>query len=87
MFDCSLALTFYLFLRLDDSEEVKRLGMGRLLDDISTKMQLKANKGSKDPMRLLVHSTHDTTLAGICATLDVFDEKCVLYMCYLSDRN
>ncbi len=59
----------------DDSEEVRRLGMGRLLDDVSTKMQVKADKGSDDPMKILVHSTHDTTLAGICASLDVFDEK------------
>ncbi|KAI0683768.1 histidine phosphatase superfamily [Cytidiella melzeri] len=67
-----------------DSEEVKRLGMGRLLDDVSTKMQLKAVKGSEDPMRLLVHSTHDTTLAGICASLDVFDEKWPAFTSYIS---
>lgn len=64
----------------DETEEVRRLGMGRLLADVSTKMQKKANEGAGDQMRLLVHSTHDTTLAGICATLDVFDEKCGLSM-------
>ena len=57
--------------------------MGRLLSDVATKMQLKANRGSDDSMRLLVHSTHDTTLAGICASLDVFDEKYVFaYVAY-----
>lgn len=62
--------------RTDETEEVRRLGMGRLLEDVSVKMQNKAREGPEDQMRLLVHSTHDTTLAGICATLDVFDEKC-----------
>lgn len=52
--------------------------MGRLLEDISTKMQKKVTEGPGDQMRLLVHSTHDTTLAGICASLDVFDEKSVI---------
>lgn len=50
--------------------------MGRLLADVSNKMQKKVNEGPGDQMRLLVHSTHDTTLAGVCATLDVFDERC-----------
>jgi len=67
-----------------ETEEVKRLGMGRLLEDISTKMQKKVNQGPEDPMRLLVHSTHDTTLAGICATLDVFDDKWPAFTAYIS---
>lgn len=62
---------------IDATDEVRRLGMGRLLLDISTKMQRKAAKGDADPMRILVHSTHDTTLAAICASLDVFDERSV----------
>lgn len=49
--------------------------MGRLLDDLQRKMQLKAEGRTKQP-RLLVHSTHDTALAGLCQTLDVFDERC-----------
>ena len=52
--------------------------MGRMLDDLSQKMQHKVRHGDKDPLKLLVHSTHDTALAGLCSTLDVFDEKCVL---------
>lgn len=51
--------------------------MGRLLADISSKMQNKVEQGEKDPLKILVHSTHDTTLAGICSTLDVYDEKYV----------
>lgn len=62
---------------IDATDEVRRLGMGRLLSDISTKMQRKVAKGDADPMRILVHSTHDTTLAAICASLDVFDERLV----------
>jgi len=50
--------------------------MGRLLSDITTKMQAKVDKGpEQDPLKLLVHSTHDTALAALCSTLDVFDEK------------
>ena len=53
--------------------------MGRLLSDISQKMGTKATKGNEDPMKILVHSTHDTALAGLCNTLDVYDEKFVLF--------
>lgn len=51
--------------------------MGRLLSDLSRKMSSKAEKGEQDPMKILVHSTHDTALAGLCSTLDVFDERYV----------
>ncbi|KAL1743996.1 histidine phosphatase superfamily [Schizophyllum fasciatum] len=65
----------------DKTEEVRRLGLGRLLDDMSRKMARKAGaaqggkKAEPDPLKLLVHSTHDTALAGLLATLDVYDEK------------
>ena len=62
----------------DDTEEVRRLGMGRLLSDVSEKMYAKA-MSSENRLKLLVHSTHDTSLAGICKTLEVFDEKCVYF--------
>lgn len=63
--------------------------MGRLLADVSRKMQFKAVESSRSSPsshpptesagheKLLVHSTHDTTLAGMCKTLDVFDDRCV----------
>jgi len=57
------------------TQEVRRLGMGPLLADLSRKMQLKVDRGAGDPLKLLVHSTHDTALAALCSTLDVFDEK------------
>ncbi|KAG7091868.1 hypothetical protein E1B28_008269 [Marasmius oreades] len=59
----------------DRTEEVRRLGMGRLLDDLSRKMQHKADYGEKDPLKILLHSTHDTGIAAVCSTLDVFDDK------------
>jgi len=49
--------------------------MGRLLEDLSRKMQHKAVYGSHDPLKILVHSTHDTAIAGLCSTLDVFDDR------------
>ncbi|EJD05488.1 phosphoglycerate mutase-like protein [Fomitiporia mediterranea MF3/22] len=62
----------------DKTEEVRRLGMGRLLDDLSHKMALKAAPASTaktNKPRILVHSTHDTALAALLATFDVFDDK------------
>ncbi|KAF7323871.1 Acid phosphatase [Mycena kentingensis (nom. inval.)] len=59
----------------DKTQEVRRLGMGPLLADLSQKLQRKAELGAGDPLKLLVHSTHDTALAAMCNTLDVFDEK------------
>lgn len=49
--------------------------MGRLLNDISSKMQSKVERGDTDPLKLLVHSTHDTAIAALTSTFDVFDEK------------
>ncbi|CDO75738.1 hypothetical protein BN946_scf184921.g14 [Trametes cinnabarina] len=59
----------------DRTEEVRRLGMGPLLSDLSEKMQAKAEKGDADLTKILIHSTHDTCLAGLSNTLDIFDEK------------
>ena len=62
--------------------------MGRLLQDLSSKLSLKADPPNpkrsasgvnavplEQPPCILVHSTHDTALAALLATLDVFDEK------------
>ncbi|KAG1723056.1 histidine phosphatase superfamily [Suillus lakei] len=57
------------------SEDGRRLGMGRLLADASEKMQRKSQPNSKDPTKLLVHTTHDSTLAALLCTFDVFDDK------------
>lgn len=57
------------------SEDGRRLGMGRLLADASEKMQRKTQLNSKDPTKLLVHTTHDSTLAALLCTFDVFDDK------------
>ncbi|KAJ7512066.1 histidine phosphatase superfamily [Mycena galericulata] len=59
----------------DKTHEVRRLGMGPLFSDLSRKMQQKVERGAEDPLKILVHSTHDTALAAMCSTLDVFDEK------------
>ncbi|KAF8512657.1 histidine phosphatase superfamily [Hysterangium stoloniferum] len=57
------------------THEFRRLAMGRLLDDLQRKITHKAEQGGRDPLKILVHSTHDTALAGLCTTLDVFDER------------
>jgi len=57
------------------TEEVRRLGSGRMLNDISRKMNKKAVVGDEDPLKILIHSTHDSAIAELSQTLDVFDEK------------
>ncbi|KIJ14520.1 hypothetical protein PAXINDRAFT_12617 [Paxillus involutus ATCC 200175] len=57
------------------SEEGRRLGMGRLLAEVSTKMQNKIEQAKADPLKILVYGTHDSTLAALCNTFDVFDDK------------
>jgi acid phosphatase len=49
--------------------------VGRLFEDLMWKMQKKIDRGVDDPLKILVHATHDTGLAAICSTLDVFDDK------------
>jgi len=51
--------------------------MGRLLADMTTKMQHKIDRKESDPLKMLVHSTHDTAIAALCQTFDVYDDKCV----------
>ncbi|KAH8830007.1 histidine phosphatase superfamily [Flagelloscypha sp. PMI_526] len=65
------------------TEEVRRLGMGRLLDDMSRKMQSKAEHGSADPLKILVHSTHDTALAGLALFKKTDQPSNVSYLQYL----
>ncbi|KDR72600.1 hypothetical protein GALMADRAFT_252751 [Galerina marginata CBS 339.88] len=57
------------------TEEVRRLGMGRLLADVLSKTQHKVERSESDPLKILVHSTHDTAIAALCSTFDVYDEK------------
>ncbi|PIL27691.1 hypothetical protein GSI_10844 [Ganoderma sinense ZZ0214-1] len=49
--------------------------MGPLLSDLTQKMQAKSENGDANPTKILIHSTHDTCLAGLASTLEVFDEK------------
>ncbi|EIW55519.1 phosphoglycerate mutase-like protein [Trametes versicolor FP-101664 SS1] len=57
------------------TEEVRRLGMGPLLSDLAQKMQAKAENSDANVAKILIHSTHDTCLAGLSNTLDIFDER------------
>ena len=57
------------------SPELRRLGVGRVMDDVSQKMQRKALKKNEDPLKILVNCTHDTTIAGVLQTFGVYDQK------------
>lgn len=60
---------------LDKDQEFRRLAMGPLLHDLQRKLAKKAALGSRDPSKILIHSTHDTSLAGINSALDVSDDR------------
>ena len=69
-------LKFVSFTRdLDKTEEVRKLAMGRLLADISGRMNQTVTKDDENPPRILIHSTHDTGIAGLLGTLEVFDDR------------
>lgn len=59
----------------DKDERVRRLAQGRLLDELATRMGDKASKGTDDPLKIAINACHDTSLAGMCQTLDVFDGR------------
>ena len=59
----------------DKNLEYRRLAMGPLLDDLQQKMQKKVEGGDEEKLKLLVYSTHDTALAGLLSSLDVFDHR------------
>lgn len=54
-------------------KQYRRLAMGRFLDDVSDRLNAKASKPSSTPLKLAIYSAHDTSLAGLLSTLDVFD--------------
>jgi acid phosphatase len=67
---------WYIGYRADDSttrQQYRRLAMGRFLDDLSGRMNEKADKPSSTALKLAIYSAHDTSLAGLLSTLDVFD--------------
>lgn len=61
--------------QLDKTEDFRKLAMGRLLDDLQSKMHRKAALSIRDPLKIAINSCHDTSLAGIMSTLDVFDNR------------
>jgi len=48
--------------------------MGRLLSEMSEQMSASVN-GTAPSSKARVYACHDTTLAGLCTTLDVFDNR------------
>ena len=53
--------------------------MGRLFADLSRRLEHKAQNGAADPLKILVHSTHDTGIAPMAASLGVYDDRYELY--------
>ncbi|PWN27201.1 phosphoglycerate mutase-like protein [Jaminaea rosea] len=70
----------------EKSKVFRRLAMGPLLRDLQWCLDEKAasseviapgenEKSEKVPLRMAIYSTHDTTLAGMLATLDLYDGR------------
>ena len=59
----------------DKAEEVRKLAMGRLLAEVSAKMNQTVVDDGENPPKILIHSTHDTAIAGLLGTLEVFDSR------------
>lgn len=49
--------------------------MGRLFSEISGKMNQRVTEDGENPPKILIHSTHDTAIAGLLGTLEVFDDR------------
>lgn len=56
-------------------DQFRRLAMGRFLQELSGRLNDKAYKPSSTPLQLAVYSAHDTSIAGVLGTLDVFDNR------------
>lgn len=58
---------------VERSKVFRRLAMGPLLRDLQGHLDAQAADAStKPPLRMGIYATHDTTLAGMLATLDVY---------------
>lgn len=53
-------------------QQYRRLAMGRFLKELSNRVNEKVSKPST-PLKLAIYSAHDTSLAGLLSSLDVFD--------------
>jgi len=57
------------------TEEVRRLAMGRILAEISGKMNRQVTEDGGNRSKVLIYSTHDTGIAGLLGTLEAFDDR------------
>lgn len=57
------------------SSEYRRLGVGSLLGDLKDHAMKVVESDGKDTHKLALYGCHDTTLAGLLATLGAFDEQ------------
>jgi acid phosphatase len=49
--------------------------MGRNLGDLQARLHNKAAQGVNDPLKIAVLVCHDTSIAGMLSSLDVFDNR------------
>lgn len=56
-------------------DQFRRLAMGRFLWELSQRLNAKASRPSATPLQMAVYSAHDTSIAGILGTLDIFNNR------------
>jgi len=66
-------MTAFSFKIMTYTEELKRLRMGPLLGEIVSNMKGRVEKKLDSRKKLFVYSAHDTTVASLLNTLDVFN--------------
>jgi acid phosphatase len=70
----------FLALFNQENETYRRLGVGPLLGDVLDRFTFAISKPS--PQKMALYGTHDTTVAAILSTLDVFDNR---WPCFTSN--
>lgn len=56
-------------------QQFRRLAMGRFLGEVSERLNAKAAYPASTPLALAVYSAHDTSIAGVLSTLEVFNNR------------
>ena len=64
--------------------QFSRLAMGRLLGDLSARLQERVMNPTTDKLRLALYACHDTSVGGILNALQCFDNKWPAFTAYLS---
>jgi acid phosphatase len=72
---CSEWYSAYQAEDLETRQQFRRLAMARFLHELTDRLTDKAQRPSQTPLQMAIYAAHDTSLAGVLNTLDVFDNR------------